>query len=154
MKHANPTAMAVIATAALVGHEAADFIPQTDRQATQKATPGHNPPPGADATYAGTWAANQTHCATYHLTLAATVGAALAATGVRVRPRRALAALVLSWTTHAVIDRRWPVAKILAAKGCPPDNQAVSMAVDQALHKGALLAAAGIAASGATCPKR
>lgn len=137
---------AALTAAAEVGHQVGDFILQTDRQATHKAAPGHNPP-WVKAEGAATWRANQAHCLGYHLALTASVAAVCGTLGVRVRPGRAVAALALSWGTHALLDRRWPVELIMRAKGCPPDADldAVKLGVDQAGHRAALLAACLIA---------
>ncbi len=136
---------AVIAAAASVGHLIGDYGAQTDTQATAKAAPGYNPP-GAPAGRWRGWLANQAHCATYHAALVATVAAACAATGVRVRPGRAAAAVGISWGTHALIDRRWPVEAFMRATGSGPHYPAGAPEVDQMLHRASLLAAALVAA--------
>lgn len=56
-----------------------------------------------------------------------------------------LAALAISGSTHAVIDRRWLVQRILAAKGCTGWRDA-ALWTDQALHWTAIGLAAVVAA--------
>jgi hypothetical protein len=98
----------------LAGHLVGDFIAQTDRQAMEKTT---------------SWAANQAHCLTYHLTMAAFVLPFY-------RSWHLLWALAVSWGTHAVIDRRWPVRHLLRATGSPQFAGTTFgvIAADQALH--------------------
>lgn len=91
-----------------------DWIVQTDYQAANKTT---------------SWKANQQHMLGYHLTLGA-----LAAVAV---PVWAVAVIVaVSWSTHAVIDRRWPVIRLMEATGSGPFSKTTFgvIAVDQALH--------------------
>lgn len=98
----------------LAGHLIGDWIVQTDYQAVNKTT---------------SWKANQQHMLGYHLALAAL--AALAA------PVWAVAVIVaVSWSTHAVIDRRWPVVRLMEATGSGPFSKTTFgvIAVDQALH--------------------
>ncbi|MFD6345276.1 DUF3307 domain-containing protein [Streptomyces roseolus] len=81
-----------------LGHLLADYPFQTDHQAAHKANPGGDG-----------WRANLTHAAT-HVTacgLALTIGAA--ALNLPVSAPAALAALMWIGSTHAFIDRRWPV---------------------------------------------
>lgn len=79
-------------------HLAADYPLQTDHQAAHK----------ADPTPAG-WRANLTHATTHVATcaIALTTSALLPGTSTSLLP--SLAALAWIGTTHAVIDRRWPV---------------------------------------------
>jgi hypothetical protein len=145
-------ALAVLAPSARVGHKLGDYITgQTDRQARGKAAPGYNPDDPADGKsvdYAATWRHNLGHVAAYHATLTAVVGASLAATGVRVRPSRAIAALTFSAATHALIDRRWPVELVMKWTGSEAFYPAGAPAVDQTLHDACLHLAVLWAASG------
>jgi hypothetical protein len=141
-----PATLAALYAAALTGHELGDYVAQTNDQACRKAAPGYNLKD--ETTYWRTWLANQAHCATYHATLAATVALAARATGIRLSPRHAAAGLALSWVSHAIIDRRWPVKKIMKWTGSKDWYPAGAPHVDQALHKGFLFAAALIAVGG------
>lgn len=98
----------------LAGHFIGDWIVQTDWQAANKTT---------------SWKANQQHMLGYHLTLAAFAAVALPASWV-------LVVVVVSWLTHAVIDRRWPVIWLMQHTGSRPFSQTTFgvIAVDQALH--------------------
>ncbi|PCG82643.1 hypothetical protein CIB93_29065 [Streptomyces sp. WZ.A104] len=83
-----------------LGHLLADYPLQTDHQAAHK----------ADRCAAG-WAANLRHAATHVATCAAALAVgALALDDVALSLPVAVAALLWIGTTHAVIDRRWPVA--------------------------------------------
>jgi hypothetical protein len=137
---------AVLALSARVGHKVGDYGAQSDHQACRKAAPGYNL--ADDTPYWETWKQNQAHCATYHAALVATVAAAAAVTGVRVRPGRAVAAVALSWASHAIIDRRWPVERFMRATGSGAwydQDPGAAAHVDQMLHEAILLLAAGIA---------
>jgi hypothetical protein len=54
-------------------------------------------------------------------------------------------ALIVSVSTHAVIDRRWIVQAIIRAKGCQAWSEGPYL-IDQAVHHCALLVAAVLAA--------
>lgn len=108
----------------LAGHLVGDWIVQTDYQAANKMT---------------SWKANQQHMLGYHLVLGA-----LALLAV---PVWAVALIVaVSWSTHAVIDRRWPVVWLMEVTGSGPFSKTTFgvIAVDQAVHLSilSLLAAA------------
>lgn len=112
---------------ALAGHLIGDWIVQTDWQAANKMT---------------SWKANQQHMLGYHLTL---VG--LAALAMSWPATLALGGI--SWLTHSIIDRRWPVIRLMQATGSRPFSQTTFgvIAVDQALHLSILsLAVAGLTA--------
>lgn len=137
-----PATLADLWPAIAVGHVLGDYVAQTNKQSCEKAHPGYNIT--QDVPYWHTWLANQGHCASYHLTMTATVALAARAAGVRIRPRRAAAALALSWASHALIDRRWPVKKVMYATGSKDwydKDPGAAPLVDQALHLGFLLAA-------------
>ncbi|MEE1766814.1 DUF3307 domain-containing protein [Streptomyces sp. JV185] len=115
-----------------VGHLIADFPLQTDHQAGHKALPG----------VAG-WRANISHAAT-HVAVCATLlvlGAAVLGWSLPALP--ALTALLWIGVTHAVIDRRWPVAAWmrLARQSTWAANGGAAH-VDQTAHIAALLVAA------------
>lgn len=111
--------------AALAAHLIGDWIVQTDWQAANKTT---------------SWKANQQHMAGYHLTLAAFALASMSVTF-------ALVTVAVSWATHSVIDRRWPVQRLMRATGSGPFSKTTFgvIAVDQALHLSILACLAGLA---------
>ena len=110
--------------ALLVGHLIGDWIVQTDWQAAHKMT---------------SWKANQQHMLGYHVTLA--VLAALTGSWTFT-----IVAVVVSWVTHSVIDRRWPVIWLMRHTGSEPFSRTTFgvVAVDQALHLSILLTVAGL----------
>lgn len=108
----------------VAGHLIGDWVVQTDYQAANKTN---------------SWAVNQRHMLGYHLTLAAFT--------VWVLTVPQLAVLIaVSWITHSVIDRRWPVERLMRATGSKPFSNTLwgVICVDQALHLSvlAVLAAA------------
>lgn len=129
---------AVALPALLVAHSVGDHIVQTDHQAAHKAE---------------SWRAMAGHVGGYLATAEATLHLVGAATGVRMSWRRRLLGHLVSGATHAVIDRRWPVRRILRATGSAgfadlqtPINGMYQ--ADQALHHGCLLVAALVIAGG------
>lgn len=73
--------------------------------------------------------ANQAHCLTYHLAMAAFVLPAWHTWGT-------VLAFVVSWASHGFIDRRWPVRWLLRNTGSPAFAEQLwgVIAADQALH--------------------
>lgn len=111
----------------LAGHLIGDWIVQTDWQAATKAWPQK----GKTGPYYR-WRsikANQLHCLTYHLTMAAFVLPVWRTWGT-------VAAFAVSWATHGFIDRRWPVRWLLRNTGSPWFAEQLwgVIAADQALH--------------------
>lgn len=132
---------AVLATT-WAAHNVGDHIVQTDHQAAGKATSG-----------AAGWRAMAGHVSSYHAVQLAALLLADRLLGLRLRPTRVAAALVVSAGTHALPDRRWPVRRVLQRTGSPgfADLQAPlngPYLADQALHHGALWVAALIASGG------
>jgi hypothetical protein len=116
-----------------VGHLVGDYIVQTDAMATAKVAGAPVPP-------LRSWLANQRHVASYSLTIAATVllvgalGGFLAELGAVPWWRWAVAAVV-NWVTHSVIDRRWPVRRLMESTGSGPFyRNGGAPHVDQTLH--------------------
>lgn len=111
--------------AVLAGHLIGDWIVQTDYQAEHKTS---------------SWKANQQHMLGYHLTLAAFCALAMPAAWVAVT-------IAVSWVTHSLIDRRWPVKRLMQATGSGPFSETTFgvIAVDQALHLSILAVLAGLA---------
>lgn len=125
-----------------LGHLPGDILLQTNTDATGK---GH---PSTDRLAAGVhpwtgWLKCLRHCGLY---LACQAVVLLLVWQVVPLPLPGiLAALAISGSTHAVIDRRWLVQRILAAKGCTGWREA-ALWTDQAMHWTAIGLAAVIAA--------
>jgi hypothetical protein len=139
MATAGTAAVAAIAFVALyAGHQVGDHVVQTSRDANTKGAPTA----GDVHPWTG-WAACLRHVGTYTLTQA--VALALARLVAPLSLAGVLSALVVSAGTHAVIDRRWIVRLLVAAKGCQDWREAPYL-IDQSLHVAALLVAAVLAA--------
>jgi hypothetical protein len=114
----------------LAAHLIGDWIVQTDWQAANKAD---------------SWWAMFNHMAGYHLTLGiALLVGDINATGWW----KGLAILGISWATHSVIDRRWPVVWIMRHTRSEGFSELpwARMVVDQVLHLSILLIAVGVIA--------
>lgn len=97
-------------------HDLADHVVQTDEQARTKGQPSHRSiAPGEDVPLPW-WPAMAGHVGSYHLVQLAAV-AMLRRLGVRPRWWRILLATAWSAATHTVLDRRWPVLRLLEATG-------------------------------------
>jgi Protein of unknown function (DUF3307) len=122
-----------------VGHLLGDYVVQTDRQATRKVAHALHCTPWQS------WAYNQLHVTTYTAAIATTIIVSAALGGFSERlggiPAWAwLTAAALSWVTHSLIDRRWPVERLMVATGSGPFINRGGLAyVDQALHLAVLL---------------
>jgi hypothetical protein len=132
----DPLRFATLLPTLWAAHDVGDHLAQTDHQAMRKAR---------------SWRAMAGHIIGYQATQAVAVGAVLAATGIRCNRRALLVGMVFSGTTHAFIDRRWPVRWLLRHTGSAgfaemstPVNGPYQ--ADQALHHGCLLIAALIMA--------
>ncbi len=127
-----------------VGHLLGDYIVQTDAMASLK-TAGATYPPGHLAEslpvpLGRSWLQNQRHVASYSLTIAVTVltagalGGFLADLGAVPWWRRLVAAAA-NWAVHSVIDRRWPVRRLMEATGSRTfHGNGGAQHVDQTLH--------------------
>jgi hypothetical protein len=93
---------AAVFAALLAAHEAGDHVVQTDAQAAGKVT---------------SWRAMAGHVAGYHAAQVAALATADAALGLRLRASRVAVAVAVSAGTHALLDRRWPVRRIMEATG-------------------------------------
>ncbi|WP_329025317.1 DUF3307 domain-containing protein [Streptomyces sp. NBC_01423] len=114
------------------GHLISDYPLQTDHQAAHKAGPG----------LAG-WRANLTHAATHVVVCALLLALGAAVLGWRLPFLPATAALLWIGTTHAVIDRRWPVRWWMTHTGQATWADSGGAAhVDQTAHIAALVVAA------------
>ncbi|MFE6001457.1 DUF3307 domain-containing protein [Streptomyces sp. NPDC056454] len=121
-----------------LGHLLADYPFQTDHQAAHK----------ADCNAAG-WAANLAHAATHVATCATTlIVGALLLDDVTLSVPVVVAALLWIGTTHAFIDRRWPVARWMTfAKQAGWAKNGGAAHVDQTAHVLALVVAALVLAA-------
>lgn len=125
-----------------VGHLFGDIVLQSDADASGKGYPSNDRLAAGVHPWTG-WAACLRHVASY---LAAQAGALLIVLLViPVSLPGITAALVISGSTHAVIDRRWLVQRVLTRKGCTTWPQAAFW-IDQSLHWAAMLLAAVAAA--------
>lgn len=103
MTRIDPARLGATYAALMAAHDVGDHIVQTDHQA---------------ATKASSWAGMVGHVGSYTaLQVAALV--ALRAGGVRPSWRRTLVAVAWSAGTHAILDRRRPVAALLRMTGSP-----------------------------------
>lgn len=143
MPTATTAAVAACAFIALLAaHYPADHIVQTPGDAAHKGAPDRSQLAAGVHPWTG-WAACARHVATYTGTQA---GVLFLATFVApITTPGALAALAVSASSHAVIDRRWLVRAIVDARGCHNWREAPYL-IDQSLHIFAMAIAAGLAA--------
>jgi hypothetical protein len=139
------TALQLLGSLAGLGitHVLGDILLQSDAQAVGKAFPDD------DRLHAGThpwtgWSACLRHVRSYLAVQAAGLG--FVTLFIPLPLPGLIAALALSGSTHAVIDRGWATRRVLAAKGYTTGWSEARFWVDQALHWGCLLVAAGLAA--------
>lgn len=128
----NPLRFAVLLPVLLVAHNVADHVVQTDHQAAEKA---------------GNWGAMAGHVGGYQATQLLATEAVLTVSGLRGSWQPRLAGALVSAVTHAVLDRRWPVKRILELTRSPQFARMTTPVngmyqADQALHHGCLLIAA------------
>ena len=101
---------AAVAVTLYAAHQLADHVlGQTDRQANGKARPG----------WEG-WRHNLAHVGLYHAVMAVMLGVTVAVLNLNVTLSGAVAGLGFSAVTHAFIDRRWPVRRLLELTGSAP----------------------------------
>lgn len=127
-----------VAFAALaVGHQAADYWVQSDRQARRKGLPGW---PGRRACAA--------HVGTYHATLAGFLALAAIVLAVPVSVPHAAAGLLVSAVSHYFADRREPLRRLACLLGKEDYwHNGGAADLDQAWHWCWLFAAALIIAA-------
>jgi hypothetical protein len=106
----DPLAYAVLLPTLYAAHTVADHVVQTDHQAANKAS---------------SWRAMAGHVGGYQVTQALAVGGVLAATGLRHPGFGVLAGMAFSAATHAFLDRRWPVVRLLELTASPNFARAV-----------------------------
>lgn len=111
-------------SAVLIGHLIGDWIIQTDWQAENKTK---------------SWKANQQHMLSYHIALLTLISLSMPLNFV-------LMTLIVSWVSHSIIDRRWPVQRLMEVSQSKPFSQTTFgiIAVDQTLHLSILLLMAGL----------
>jgi len=129
--------------ALFAGHQVGDHVIQSDADARAKGAPTADLLARGAHPWTGWWACLR-HVASYTMTQAA----ALALTGL-VTPLNlagVVAALTISASTHAVIDRRWPVRWLITVKRCHGWKDAPYV-LDQSIHIGVLLVASVTAAA-------
>jgi hypothetical protein len=125
-----------------VGHLIGDIVLQSNADASGKGYPSNDRLAAGVHPWTG-WAACLRHVASY---LAAQyLALVVVLLVIPVSLPGITAALVISGSTHAVIDRRWLVQRVLARKGCTTWPQAAFW-VDQSLHWAAMFLAAVAAA--------
>ncbi|MFE5565967.1 hypothetical protein ACFQ68_13355 [Amycolatopsis japonica] len=132
-----------------VAHNLGDHITgQTDRQAEGKGAPKPEDVANGDKNKHDGWAALLSHVALYHLTLLVLGFLAWLTLPLHWSPAGVTAALAVSITTHALLDRQWPVRWLLEHTGSP-DFAALNTGglngmyvADQALHGLALAVSA------------
>jgi hypothetical protein len=150
------TNLAALFALLYVGHLLGDYIAQTDRMAGLKVAgatwPEGHPAEGLPVPLLRSWLQNQRHVATYSLMIAATVvltaalGGFLGALGA-VPWWRWVVAVTVNWVAHSVIDRRWPVRRLMEATGSGPFYRSGGAPhVDQTLHLLTLLLVAAFLA--------
>ena len=138
--------MSIVVSAAFIalfaGHQVGDHVIQSDADARGKGAPTAELLAQGTHPWAG-WSACLRHVASYTTVQAAALAltslvAPLTLSGV-------ISALIVSASTHAVIDRRWLVRWLIAVKGSHGWKDAPYL-LDQSLHIGVLLVAAVVAA--------
>jgi hypothetical protein len=150
------TVFAALAVLSFIGHYVGDYIVQTDWMASLKVAdatyPDGHPTQGRPVPAWQSWLWNQIHVATYSATIAATTAGVSLLGGFAgqlgaVPAWRWLAAAAGNWAAHAVLDRRWPVLRLMAATGSGPFARNGGAAhVDQTLHLLTLLLLAAFCA--------
>jgi hypothetical protein len=138
---------AAVAATVTAAHHAGDFLFQTDHQAARKPGPDDRT---VDCSEVESWWCNQAHVASYHAAQVAGLLVANRALGLRLKPSRVLAGVALSWATHSVIDRRWPVRWWMDNTGSHDFRTKAGggMHVDQTLHHLCLWASALVITGG------
>lgn len=132
----DPLAFAALLSTLWAAHNLADHVIQTDHQATRKTS---------------SWSAMAGHVGSYQVTQALAVELVRASAGLQLGRWSRLAGALFSGSTHAFIDRRWPVRVTLEMTGSPKFAKMQTpifgmYQADQALHHACLLVTALIMA--------
>lgn len=134
---------AVTALALYAGHQVGDHIVQLPRDAEAKGLPRDDRLAAGVHPFTG-WGACLRHVGTYLATQA--VALLLAGLAAPIGWQAMVTALVVSGSTHAVIDRRWIVRALVRCRGCQEWVDGPYL-IDQTLHVAAMFIAAVAAAS-------
>ncbi|MEV0308297.1 DUF3307 domain-containing protein [Nonomuraea fuscirosea] len=138
MSDATAAAFAAVMFAALyAGHQVGDHVVQSSAVAAAKSVPHPDALAAGVPPWTG-WGACLRHVAGYAATQAAAL--ALVCVVVPLEIVSMATALVVSASTHAVIDRRWIVRRLIELKKCHGWVEAPYV-LDQSLHTGAMLIA-------------
>lgn len=139
LSNATAAAFAAVMFAALyAGHHVGDHVVQSSAVAAAKSVPHPDALAAGVPPWTG-WGACLRHVAGYAATQAAAL--ALVCVVVPLEIVGMATALVVSASTHAVIDRRWIVHRLIELKRCH-DWAEAPYVLDQSLHMGAMLVAA------------
>jgi hypothetical protein len=140
----------------LIGHLLGDYVVQTERMAALKTAgavyPEGHLAEGLPVPRLRSWIQNQRHVATYSAAIAVIVVLVAALGGfleelAAVPWWRWLAATAANWIAHSVIDRRWPVHRLMiATRSGPFIGRGGAAYVDQTLHLTTLLVVAAFLA--------
>jgi hypothetical protein len=124
---------AAVAATLTAMHHIGDFVLQTDHQVSRKPCEEDRT---VQCTELESWAANQKHVATYHGAQLAGLLVANKVLDLKLRPGRVAAGVAVSWVTHSIIDRRWPVRLLMDSTGSKDFRTKAGggMHVDQTLH--------------------
>ncbi|MFD6094725.1 DUF3307 domain-containing protein [Nocardiopsis flavescens] len=137
---------AAVAATLTVAHLIGDYVLQTDHQADRKPCRADR---SVECGEVESWAANQSHVATYRGAQIIALVAADRILGLGLSPGRVAAGVAVSWITHSVIDRRWPVRVWMDRTGSAAFRERGGAAhVDQTLHHSCLWASALIISGG------
>jgi hypothetical protein len=133
--------MSIVVSAVFIalfaGHHVGDHVVQSDADAKAKGAPTADLLAQGAHPWTG-WLACLRHVASY--TAVQALALALTSLVAPLTLAGVVAALTLSASTHAVIDRRWLVRWLIAVKGCHGWKDA-PYALDQSIHIGMLLVA-------------
>ncbi|MGR6918667.1 DUF3307 domain-containing protein [[Actinomadura] parvosata] len=142
MTSASAAAIAAVTFAALyAGHQIGDHVVQSNSTAVAKGVPDAEQLARGVSPWTG-WRACLRHVAGYIGTQAAAL--ALVCVAVPMELAGMVTALLVSAGTHAVIDRRWIVRRLIELKKCHDWAEGPYL-IDQSLHVGAILVAAVLA---------
>jgi hypothetical protein len=122
-----------------------DWVVQTDWQAAYKARPDFWTPVPADPMgryLRRSWVANQSHVLTYHGTLLVCLWPWMLSPLYATPGFRIWTGIAASWVAHSILDRRWPVHRLLVVTGSRRfASTALGILIaDQSLHMATLAA--------------
>ncbi|WP_344494553.1 DUF3307 domain-containing protein [Nonomuraea monospora] len=123
------------------GHQLGDHVVQSNAVAAAKSVPDSEQLAAGMSPWTG-WGACLRHVVGYTVTQAAAL--AVVCVAVPLELISMATALMVSASTHAVIDRRWIVRQLIHIKKCHDWSEAPYL-IDQSLHVGAMLIAVVLA---------